>query len=355
MRPAHREPHDARIAAGRGQAARGQSLVQRSEREVLVPLQPVGESAQRGVAPGGRRQGDAEGQPVRLHPGRRGDRGKIEQVHEVRVIAEVGVQPYRIGEHLGHGIVTPRGRRDENVDRPPHRLHGPLQFLEPIVGGKGVGGERTRPAGDDLTRDRVQSIRAAVDEISNCDVTLGDPWSLVEQPRRFKEGAKIDLDEFAAETLDAPQRLAEEALAFAVAEKLQLAWTRRPEPRSLDDARARAAVRLRGARRDPPRRIPCATASTSPASSAVRAKIETQSSERHAGTTPRLLKSPRVGFRPTMLLNAAGTRPDPAVSVPREKVTRPAATAAADPELEPPKCVWSRTRLSGRRTASEFR
>src|SRR6185312_6966779 len=116
-------------------------------------------------------------------------------------------------------IVTPRRRRNENVDRPPHGLHGPLQFLEPIVRGKGVGGERTRPAGDDLTRDRVQSLRAAVDEVSNCDVTLGDPWSLVEQPRSFNEGAKIDLDEFAAEAFDAPQCVAEEALAFAVAEK----------------------------------------------------------------------------------------------------------------------------------------
>ena len=71
-------------------------------------------------------------------------------------------------------------------------------------------------------------------------------------------------------------------------------------------------------------------------SAAVRAKIETQSSERHAGTTPRVLSSPRVGLRPTMLLNAAGTRPEPAVSVPRLKLTSPAATATAEPELEPP-------------------
>ena len=39
------------------------------------------------------------------------------------------------------------------------------------------------------------------------------------------------------------------------------------------------------------------------------AKIDTQSSERQAGTTPRVLKAPRVGFNPTRLLNAAGTRP----------------------------------------------
>ena len=37
-----------------------------------------------------------------------------------------------------------------------------------------------------------------------------------------------------------------------------------------------------------------------------------------------------------MPLKAAGTRPEPAVSVPRAKSTRPSATAVAEPELEPP-------------------
>ena len=49
-----------------------------------------------------------------------------------------------------------------------------------------------------------------------------------------------------------------------------------------------------------------------------------------------MLSSPRVGFSPTMALKAAGTRPEPAVSVPSAKSTRPAATATAEPELEPP-------------------
>src|SRR6478609_7323695 len=79
-----------------------------------------------------------------------------------------------------------------------------------------------------------------------------------------------------------------------------------------------------------------AAASTSAASPTLRVKIETQSSERHAGTTPRVLSRPFVGLSPTRLLNAAGTRPDPAVSVPREKSHKPAATATAEPLLEPP-------------------
>ena len=62
----------------------------------------------------------------------------------------------------------------------------------------------------------------------------------------------------------------------------------------------------------------------------------TQSRVRQAGTTPDVETSPRLGLIPTRLLKAAGTRPDPAVSVPREKLASPRATATAEPELEPP-------------------
>ena len=45
---------------------------------------------------------------------------------------------------------------------------------------------------------------------------------------------------------------------------------------------------------------------------------------------------PFVGLRPTILLWPAGTRPDPAVSVPKLKGTIPLATTTDEPELEPP-------------------
>src|SRR5207237_2111850 len=72
------------------------------------------------------------------------------------------------------------------------------------------------------------------------------------------------------------------------------------------------------------------------ASATVLEKMETQSSVRHAGTTPAALNAPRVGFSPTMLLQPAGTRPEPAVSVPSENTTTPRATTDAEPELDPP-------------------
>ena len=59
---------------------------------------------------------------------------------------------------------------------------------------------------------------------------------------------------------------------------------------------------------------------------------------RQAGTTPPVPTRPGVGFRPTMLLKPAGTRPEPAVSVPsangtwpvRHHIGRARAGAAAD-------------------------
>src|SRR5690606_11090612 len=81
---------------------------------------------------------------------------------------------------------------------------------------------------------------------------------------------------------------------------------------------------------------PSITRSTAKASSAPRANTVTQSRLGQAGTTPRVLTNPRVGLTPTSSQKASGTRPDPAVSVPRAKETRPVAVASAEPELDPP-------------------
>ena len=48
-----------------------------------------------------------------------------------------------------------------------------------------------------------------------------------------------------------------------------------------------------------------------------------------------------------MLLSAAGTRPEPAVSVPSEKETIPRATATAEPEEEPPGTISGSMALRG--------
>src|SRR5262245_33854684 len=82
--------------------------------------------------------------------------------------------------------------------------------------------------------------------------------------------------------------------------------------------------------------LPALTSHTAQASSTVPVNTHTQSSVLQAGTTPLFETAPSDGLRPTMLLSPAGTRPDPAVSVPSANDTSPNATATADPELDPP-------------------
>ena len=93
---------------------------------------------------------------------------------------------------------------------------------------------------------------------------------------------------------------------------------------------------------------PSTNASRCAASSSVCVSSDTQSMLRQAGTTPAPPTRPGVGFRPTSWLKPAGTRPEPAVSVPSAKATWPRATATAEPELEPPLMRWASNTLLGR-------
>src|SRR5690349_8773646 len=78
------------------------------------------------------------------------------------------------------------------------------------------------------------------------------------------------------------------------------------------------------------------TSSTRSTSSMQPAITLMQSRDLQAGTSPTVLMTPRDGLYPTTPLSAAGTRPEPAVSVATANGTCPSATAKAEPELEPP-------------------
>ncbi len=75
---------------------------------------------------------------------------------------------------------------------------------------------------------------------------------------------------------------------------------------------------------------------SSAASCAVRAIGPTVSSEALIGMTPSVLTCPRAGRTPVSPHSAEGTRTEPPVSVPSAPAHSPAATAAADPPLDPP-------------------
>ena len=77
------------------------------------------------------------------------------------------------------------------------------------------------------------------------------------------------------------------------------------------------------------------------------ANTETVSIVLHAGTTPDEDSEPRDGFNPTILFNAAGTRPEPAVSVPKENETIQWQTETAEPLEEPPGTISGSTAFKG--------
>jgi hypothetical protein len=81
---------------------------------------------------------------------------------------------------------------------------------------------------------------------------------------------------------------------------------------------------------------PAVTASTASASATDVANVDTQSIDGLAGMTPSRGREPGMPLAPTTPHSAAGTRPEPAVSVPRANATCRRATATADPEEEPP-------------------
>ena len=121
-------------------------------------------------------------------------------------------------------------------------------------------------------------------------------------------------------------------LGLNVAEKIQWAGTSKRGAAGLSAGAVCGSGREYGSAASKP----LASSATSAASATVSAKTDTVSFNRQAGTTPRLDNRPLVGFSPTMLLKPAGTRPEPAVSVPSANGTRPRATTEAEPELEPP-------------------
>ena len=59
------------------------------------------------------------------------------------------------------------------------------------------------------------------------------------------------------------------------------------------------------------------------------------------GIIPERLTNPTVGLIPTTPLTEAGHEMEPLVSVPIATETKPAATATADPELEPQGFLFS--------------
>src|SRR5262245_6566703 len=104
---------------------------------------------------------------------------------------------------------------------------------------------------------------------------------------------------------------------------------------------ARAASASKGPRTAAAASGPEMTASARAAVATSRARTPTVSRAGLSGWTPFRLTRPRPGFRPTTPQVAAGIRTEPPVSLPSAASQRPAATATAEPEDEPPGARWT--------------
>ena len=140
--------------------------------------------------------------------------------------------------------------------------------------------------------------------------------------------------------------LAAEGVVEAVRQRqLEPAPAREAAPPPPRPARRRAGRRARSRRRRPRRRRARPASARSPGASAC--SIRSQPSTSRAigpawsklgasGKQPSIGTSPQVGLKPVTPQQAAGIRIEPPESVPSAASARPAASAAAEPPLEPP-------------------
>ena len=197
-----------------------------------------------------RNQRHAGGQAVAAHSRGVGEGAEIEQIDEVGVGPEVRVGLERIGLDLGAGIEARHRRNRHHVERAPGRLARAPQRRKPVSGFEGRDGVEIAGALDDLPRHRKQGVGARFDQRLGRGVALGDPGSLVEQPRHLEERLDVELHYLGAESRQALEIGREGALRFDVAEEDTLTASRRADAKTRRRGEPWPRVRFRiGVRR----------------------------------------------------------------------------------------------------------
>ena len=291
-------------------------------------------------------QGDADRPPVRRGAGRDGDGGEVEQVGELRVAAEDEVAGHRLLGELGAGE---RGRARSaaaatSTRSTAARSHAARSSCSRCRARKASTAVKSRPRSITARVTGSTSSGCVGEEPARARRAARPPTGRRRAGRRPRPAAPTGTCTVDAAAAAARPATAANAAAIAVSpakSSPSASASRQPAPATVDGARP---VRVTTGRPGPARRAPRAPRAASATS---RVNTLTQSSDRQAGTTPLVPTSPRVGFSPTIPFSAAGTRPEPAVSVPRAKATMPAATATALPELDPPEIRSPPKTLSG--------
>ena len=83
------------------------------------------------------------------------DAGQIQQIHEVGVVSEIGVEPHRIGLHFLDRVGGSGGGQEQHVHAIPLRFGGAFEFTQTIFGFEGFDCGVTACAGDDFVDYRM--------------------------------------------------------------------------------------------------------------------------------------------------------------------------------------------------------
>src|SRR5262249_19197734 len=144
-------------------------------------------------------------------PSRHGDRGEIEQVREVRVVAEARIATDGIRGHLRARVRRAGGGEHEGFDLIPDRRHPAPQLFETPQPSECVDGGELLGAQDDalhrrIERSRLAFRRLALEEVTYRGIALRDPWTAVEKLRALSKRREIDGHGGATERLHTQNR-----------------------------------------------------------------------------------------------------------------------------------------------------
>ena len=304
-------------------AAIGQLMVQRLAPEVgaddghEVPAERCGAPRREGLAPQrGRHRRDRARMPGRAEDGHAtgaGARGNGDGVRPSR-LAKVVFRPRRRFVPMGSAATSARvgthsivGTTSTSTSLPPrHQLvPGPA---EPALGVEDVRAAEGRSPGDHLAHDVVDPFGAPGEQRAEDRRAIGEPRAAVQEVADLVERGQVHLR--------------------------HLMTGRRRASRASGSATSEAAT-VNGPTATGHGPPPSTDSTTRPSATEV-VKVEMQSMVGLAGWTPSRGRDPGAPFMPTTPHMAAGTRPEPAVSVPRANATWCRATATADPDDEPP-------------------
>ena len=135
----------------------------------------------RSSASAGPRTISAAGRPSAVRPGRDDRRAQVEQVAEVRVVAERGVGGDRVREHLVDGERRAQRRQHQHVHLLPQPGDLGPQLAQAVLGGEDVDGGVSGAAREDRPDHRQHRARAVGQEVAELGEPLRHPRPLVQQ------------------------------------------------------------------------------------------------------------------------------------------------------------------------------